>query len=78
MTSYIEVVEPRMIYVKPLGYEIRTREVKGYVKAILKEEKDEESNKIGTYEELMQSVSNAQLEKALKKKAESMMEKSML
>ena len=44
--TYIELVEPRMLYVEPLGYEISKGEIEGYAKIILKYDKDEEFDRI--------------------------------
>ena len=51
--TYIELVEPRMLYVEPLGYEISKGEIEGYAKIILKYDKDEEFDMLGTYHEIM-------------------------
>ena len=46
-----------MLYVEPLGYEITEEEIELFFQAILEENEDEEFDRLGTYEELIQSAS---------------------
>lgn len=71
--TYIEEVEPHMMYVEPLGYEIIEEEIERYEKIILEENQDKEFDMLGTNKELMQSASQAQLEKFAKNKVEAIM-----
>lgn len=57
--TYIELVEPRMKYVEPLGYEVTEEKVEGYVEVIVKSARDEEFNRFGTFEEMMQMTNQS-------------------
>ena len=46
--TYIEVVDPRMLYVEPLNYEIKDAKNEGYVKTILKSNNNEKLNRFET------------------------------
>lgn len=75
--TYVEVVEPRMLYVDPLGYETSEDEIEGYVKEILKSNPDEVFDRFGTYEENMQMTYQEKIEKSVKKKVNNSLRKVM-
>ena len=49
--TYIEVVEPRIEFIDPLGYEIPEAEIEGYVGRLLKSKLDTKYKSFGTFEE---------------------------
>lgn len=49
--TYIEVVEPRIEFIDPLGYEISEVEIEGYVGRLLKCKVDTQYSRFGTFEE---------------------------
>ena len=76
--SYVEEVEPRMLYVDPLVYKFIEEQIEGYVREILKSSPDEEFDRLGTFEENMQMAYQENIEESTKKKVESIMGKAKL
>lgn len=73
--TYIEVVEPRMEFIDPLGYEISEAKIVGYVNRLLKCDLDGHANRFGTYEENFNSAISLREKKQSSKRVESTMKK---
>lgn len=66
----MDVVEPRVKFVDPMGYEM-SENLKGpYVKIILESDRDKEYPRWGTYEEKMKELYSELYSKENKKKVE--------
>ena len=50
------------MYINPVGYEVRDVKIEEYVKIILKSNRDEEFDRFGTYDKLMQLTYQENLE----------------
>ena len=48
---YIQVVRPRIAWVKPLGYEVNIDETKDIIEALINEPVDPKATYFGTYDE---------------------------
>ena len=59
---YIQAVRPRIVWAKPLGYEVNIDETKDIIEALLNEPIDKKATYFGTYE---QAKSRIELEKKL-------------
>ena len=48
---YIQAVRPRIVWVKPLGYEVNIDETKDIIEALINEPVDPKATYFGTYDE---------------------------
>lgn len=72
----MEVVQPRVMFVESLGYEVTKKTIDGYVKEILKSDLNENSDRWVTTEERLTDAQQLQLSKEAKKKVEPVMKKT--
>ena len=52
--NYIQEVEPRKIFLDPLGYELSDDTMVGFIDLVLKSQKDQEEYKFRAYDEITQ------------------------
>ena len=53
---YIQAVRPRIVWVKPLGYEVNIDETKDIIKALINEPINPKAAYFGTYEEAKERI----------------------
>ena len=51
-----EAIEPREIFIQPMGYEVSEELLEGYTKFVLESKRDIECPRWGTYEEKLSEV----------------------
>lgn len=75
--TYIQVVEPRELFLDPLGYELNNETIVRYIELFFKSKKHKVEYLFGTYDEITQLAHQASLEKVSQKKIESIMKKEL-
>lgn len=68
-------VDPRVMIVGPLGYEVTETEIDEYAEEILKSDKDNDSEGWGTAEERLEETQQLQISKSAKRKVENVVKK---
>ena len=66
----MEAVVPWVKFIEPMGYEIGTKLIEGYVQIILHYEVDSGCPRLGTYAEKMKEVKTNLMNKDIKKKVD--------